>query len=446
MSPYLPLAGVVGLEAAWLASRGRITGPLLWLPLLTCVAAHAALVVQEHRRPRLGARAVVVAAVVVGLVAVVAPPFGSRDVFLYGIYGRMVEHYHASPYVHLPRNFPGDPLLEATSPKWHSTRSNYGPLFTAVSAAGASVYGASPWAARTWFQVLNLLALLAIVLALARRRVSSSVLLAVALAPPLLAVVNNAHNDLLVGLLVLVGVLLALEGRAGLAGVALGAACLIKVLALPLVAGVVVAYLLKKRWRAAATTAVVTLGLLVVGYGAAGGAEALEPLGQHTAVTTRLSVWYAVQPLVRAVIDSDFGVGHIGRATMVQVALAAAVAVTIAFWVRNRSGGDPAAVMVAPMVVTLLLAAYALPAYAAIALPAVALSSSRRFQVIAFSHASVYLVAYVAPLGHHPVLAPPFASEVRRAVPWICLALAVAFLAIGPARPRPAPSTEDSAV
>ncbi|MBV9951560.1 MAG: DUF2029 domain-containing protein [Acidimicrobiia bacterium] len=428
-SSGLLLTAVAGVEAVWLIGRGRFDGPFLWVLLAAAIGAHAGLVVREHRRPTLGLRPILTATFLVGVVAVVLPPFASRDVFLYGLYGRMVEHYHANPYLHVPRSFGHDPLLHASSKTWWSTRSVYGPLFTAISAVGATLYGSSAWAARTWFQVLDLLSLLGIVVVLARRSASSATLIAVGLGPPLLAVVNNGHNDLLVGFLALVGVVLALDHRPALSGVALGAACLIKVLALPLAAGAVLCFVAARRWRDAAISAATLAGVVGVGYLLAGGQNAVAPLGQNSSLISSLSIWRLVRPVARAIGDRDFGAGAAGRADVVQLAFVVAVVAAGLYWFRNRSTMDRVALIVAPLVLLLLLSAYDLPAYAAMVLPAAALVSGLRLRLVAFAQATVYLLAYVRPLGPvHRIPLPPFVPAVRLAVPWMCLALAVALL------------------
>ncbi|MCU1456130.1 MAG: hypothetical protein JWL73_222, partial [Actinomycetia bacterium] len=64
--------------------------------LVLTSAACAALVVVEHRRPRLSARAIVVAIGLVLVVAVVVPPRGSKDIWSYTMYGRTVAVHHAN--------------------------------------------------------------------------------------------------------------------------------------------------------------------------------------------------------------------------------------------------------------------------------------------------------------------------------------------------------------
>src|SRR5438045_2959766 len=88
-------------------------GPNLVL-LVVAYAAAAALVVFELRRHRAGAPSGLPKRLVVGcsaglmVLAVAVPPTESHDVWAYSWYGRVVAHYHASPYSHPPARYQHD--------------------------------------------------------------------------------------------------------------------------------------------------------------------------------------------------------------------------------------------------------------------------------------------------------------------------------------------------
>src|SRR5436190_22141806 len=104
-------------------------------------------------------RRVLLAAAVGGAaLALIAPPVGSTDVSSYAVYGRMVAVHHASPYTHVPADYPNDPWYARMATFWHHTGSVYGPLFTGVSAAAMAVAGTSFLATRLFFQLLAALA------------------------------------------------------------------------------------------------------------------------------------------------------------------------------------------------------------------------------------------------------------------------------------------------
>ena len=176
------------------------------------------------------ATVVLLAAPLLGL-AVAVPPHGSHDLWSYAMYGRMVSHYHASPYRHIPAEYAGDPMRHLVT--WTHTKSVYGPVFTAVSAVLMTVAGGSTLLARLAFQGTAALALVAIVGMLWRREVSPVALALLVLNPVVvIGIVNGGHNDLLVGGLALAAVYRLQQQRPVVAGALLASAGLIKVSAL----------------------------------------------------------------------------------------------------------------------------------------------------------------------------------------------------------------------
>jgi hypothetical protein len=146
------------------------------------------------------------------LVVSVLPLHHSRDLFLYDIYGRAVATHQANPYVVAPDQL-GDPTLAFVAEPWHSQRSMYGPAFVALSAVLSSVAGTSELLIRlVWQAVMGSAAVAAVVL-VARRTQDPRAVLALACSPVLLAALNDAHNDVLIGVGLLVTVLLVERRR-----------------------------------------------------------------------------------------------------------------------------------------------------------------------------------------------------------------------------------------
>src|SRR5205085_7125950 len=113
---------------------------------------------------------------------------------------------------------------------WRRTKSVYGPGFTLLSAAGMKVAGSSRLAARLFFQVVAALAIGAVLFLVDRRGRDPLALAAIGLNPVIvLGVVNNAHNDALVGLPVLGAVLFVASERPVAAGLVAAAGALVKV-------------------------------------------------------------------------------------------------------------------------------------------------------------------------------------------------------------------------
>jgi len=227
-------AALVVLVAATGAAipLGAASNAPVQLPLfIVALAAFAVVFLAERRTPFLNRRLVVGASAALMLVAVLTPPTSSKDIWAHVMYGRIVSVHHASPYVHVPADYPSDPTVARMAPAYRHTPSVYGPAFTAVSAAGTAVAGESPLAQRLFFQFLSGLAVMLALLLLARRGADTGALAFVGLNPIVIAIVGGGHDDLLVGVAVLAGVLAARDRRAVWAGVLVGVAVLIKVAA-----------------------------------------------------------------------------------------------------------------------------------------------------------------------------------------------------------------------
>lgn len=392
------LVAVVGADAWWLALGPRPDTSTRWVPLGAALGLHTVLVVAEWRRPALDRRAVIGATVAAVAVAVALTPRGSDDVWLYAMYGRMVETHHANPFLVAPGAFPGDPMLANVEVAWRDTRATYGPAFVALSAAGAAGFGTSALAARLFFQVVAGSALVGSVALLASRRVSTAALVFVGLAPALLAVVNGAHNDLLAGAVLVGAVVLVQDRRPLVAGVVAGLAVALKAVVAPAVLAVVVALALRRRWPDAVRFGVAAAVVVGAAYLAAGGAEALEPLATQAEVGSRSSVWTSLRFL--AVERDGPGADWLGGPEGARrAALVAAVVAFAGFALRNRRTAEPAAFAAAALAATLLAATYVLPWYSAAVLPVAALAGRRLLAAVVSAQAAVLLVAYVQPPG-----------------------------------------------
>src|SRR4051794_5627910 len=284
------MVAAAALPMGVLLLRGRGDPGVPMMLLATSLVALAALIVCESRRPTVTVRTVAVASGLLLLLAVARPPLHSNDVWSYAMYGRIVSHHHVSPYTHPPSDYRTDPWYHRMDRAWRDTPSVYGPLFTGISAAIMGVAGDSALAGRVGFQGLAALAV-ALALALIARRTRDPVAMAfVGLNPfVIVAVVNGGHNDALVGLGVLAGVILGTRGRPGWAGLVLGLAALIKLPAvLPLAAlAVWLARPSGRNLRRAGALALAGGLVILAGYGVGGGSPAVHPGGGARANLSR---------------------------------------------------------------------------------------------------------------------------------------------------------------
>jgi tetratricopeptide (TPR) repeat protein len=69
----------------------------------------------------------------------VQPYLSSQDIFSYAFYTHILLWYHRNPYLAVPRDFPFDPLYSAIF--WKDQPSNYGPIWTYVSALAPLLAG-----------------------------------------------------------------------------------------------------------------------------------------------------------------------------------------------------------------------------------------------------------------------------------------------------------------
>ncbi len=325
---------VAALAMAGLLLRGPgATNGISLVLLLVAFVALAVMVGAERRRPFLGRRLVLGVSGALLVLAVVVPPTESGDVWSYAMYGRMVSNYHDSPYRHRPAEFRADPIGRRVPAFWLQSRSVYGPLFTGISAVGMAVAGPSPLVARLFFQGLAALAV-ALALLLVDRRTRDPMALALLGINPIVivSVVNGGHNDALVGLAVLGGVLLVCARRPAWAGAALAAAALVKVAAVLPLAAVAVWVWCHYGRRAALTLSATAAGVGLAGLVAAGAASVMASLGDAQSRVNGGSIWAGPQ---RWLAESSSSLS--GGRTLSWVATGLAVALTVALARRRES-------------------------------------------------------------------------------------------------------------
>ncbi len=94
----------------------------------------------------------------------------------------------------------------------------YGPVFVAIATIGTAITGASATATRVFFQLVEAVALAGAGVIIWRRTTSWAAVAFLVLNPALVLVVNGAHIDIVVGLALLAGTLLLVDGHAGRQG------------------------------------------------------------------------------------------------------------------------------------------------------------------------------------------------------------------------------------
>jgi alpha-1,6-mannosyltransferase len=394
------LAGISAGTIAVLVRGPRGSYRSSFLLLLGAAAGLVVLFALERRRRRLDRRLLIGTTGALLAVAVIVPPVQASDLWLYASYGRMVSEHGVSPYENSPSRFSDDPLYPRVPDAWRDTHSPYGPAFVAVAAVGTEVAGESPLAVRLFFQVLAAAAVLCAVVLIDRRTKDSRAWLLLGMNPlVVIHVVNGAHNDALAALALLLGVLFAMARRPVLVGVVLALAALVKIL---LLLPLAVLFLWLWRYqglRAALVAGYVATGVLVAGYGFAGGTVAFEPLEESRQGVSRASIWNAPRrAITMELIDDGMrgkDAGLVARQRVVRWANLSVAGLALALAASRWRTRSPALLVGGVVVAYLLAGAYVMPWYAVWALPVLALAARSWVTLVALAHSVVLLLAYV---------------------------------------------------
>src|SRR5262249_31883310 len=309
---------------------------------LAFVALAFAVGVGRWRRA-LGMRTVLVLTVGLLAVAVAYWPPDSTDLWSYAAYGRIMSHYGASPYRHVPVEYSNDRAVRRVGPVWQNTSSVYGPLWNGISAGVVALANTDAHSTRTLFQGLAALSVFLAALLVARRTRAPAAVALIGLNPLVIYdIVNGGHNDALVGLAILVGVLLATRERFVLAAVALALGALVKLVALLALAALIVWVWRRRGSRPALASGAAAGGVVALGYAVSGGLDALKPLQDARLQMSRNSIWLLTSSdgrarlfgLDRALLSPDF-LRPVATISMITVLLLAAV--LVASRLRDRT-------------------------------------------------------------------------------------------------------------
>jgi alpha-1,6-mannosyltransferase len=324
------------------------------------------------------------------LIFLLGPPLLSTDVFNYVEYGRLGALHGLNPYTHPPAAIPGDPAFPFIG--WRDATSVYGPIFTLGTYATAPLgVGGALWALKT-MTVAASLGCVALVWKGARLLGRSPVEAAMFFGlNPLLLVyaVGGVHNDLLMMVLALGGIVFVLGGREASGGLAAVAGAAVK------------------------TSSALLLPFLVLGSRARQGRVAL---GAAAGAALAAALWIAafdaqVLPFLKTLRwEQEFGSLHsvpkaLGDLAGIDVTnpwlrLAAAAvfgAALLACLVWARRGDDWLTPAGWATVALLLTTTWLLPWYVVWVLPLAALSPDRKLRLATFA-LSAFVLGMRVPL------------------------------------------------
>ncbi|MGA2007127.1 MAG: hypothetical protein ABSH27_06155 [Solirubrobacteraceae bacterium] len=207
------LSGPTGVLTGWFTAGSHAERVLFTALIATMLVAY---VVVVYTAPRLRARWVLAAIVVLHVIFFLSPPLTLSDVFNYLNYGRMEALYHLNPYVTIPALEPhADPTFVLSN--WHGLLSPYGPLFTLFTMAlvPLGVAGAF-WAMKLTLMVASLATVLLVYRCaelLGRNPLAAAVIVGI---NPIVLVwgLGGDHNDFLMIFFLVLGFWLLLRANA----------------------------------------------------------------------------------------------------------------------------------------------------------------------------------------------------------------------------------------
>lgn len=226
------LLGLAAAAASWPGSALRAGAPegsdlpsTVFLTAACCAFGLylGALILVRRRRTSVVLVCAIAAAI--QLVPLAGPLVISRDVYAYWAYGRLAAVHHVNPYSVSPARFAHDPASRAMAKGWRSSKSVYGPVFSAASAGLASTGGRSPGAAALSYRVAAAVGMLAVTALSAMVAPLPAFAAAFVGWNPLLAVdfAGGGHNDVWM-MAFLLGALALAARRPRFAGVSLALA------------------------------------------------------------------------------------------------------------------------------------------------------------------------------------------------------------------------------
>jgi hypothetical protein len=305
-----------------------------------------------------------------------------------------------------------------------------GPLFTGISALGATVVGTAALPIRLFYQGLAALALGGAGMLVWHRTHSAAAVAFLTVHPvAFMYLVNGGRNDIFVGLAMLGAVMLLARDRPGMAGVVGGLGALVKITGTVGLVALLATTLARGSQRATRRLAYGIVAVVGIGFLAGGRSAVTAPMKTAGALYSRASAWRAAQ---------IFGSHWRPNAHAALLVLAVLVIIVIV-----RYAPASAAQAVAGSLIMLSLgAAYTLPGYVAWGLPAAALDHRSRVARIGSAGGIVLVMAYE--LARHPatgVVGRRLTSLADLGAP-LAMALLVVALAssgVSPTRSRSAP-------
>ncbi len=446
--------GVLALVTSTIATSVALVGGAhltmssYFLSLVVAYGAFAALLVALHSWSKLPAWSVLLAGGLLLVLAMVQPPIESGDIWSYASYGRMVAHYHDSPWVHVPANYRRDPYTARVAHPWRYAPSVYGPAFAGPAAAVMAAAGTDTAVARVGFQLLAALSVAIALLLVGRETRWNPAALAILAVNPLvpICVVNAGHNDAWVGLLLIGAVLLAARRRWAWTGVLVAIAAMIKITATLALVALAVWALRRAGIRASVKLVGAATVVSSAMIWACGGSEVVAAMRWRSWRMTNTNLWAQSRDWVFSRVG---GVRHASDVRLATLAVAVTITLAVYLVARHRRASHPAVLVGLTVLAYALGSAYLWPWYVTWGLIPLALcprAPTTRLLLAVGALLELAAVPFVhftsAPRsGWEPAVRA--ATLVNEALPWTLAALAAAVVVSGTFRwRRPGPKSD----
>jgi hypothetical protein len=259
------------------SSPAALATTLVAVAGLMFAAWAGAIALTWHRSSPARVRAIVVCVGVACVIGALALPSHSSDIYDYALFGRVGSAHGGDPYHDLPDAYPDDPLYPYSSHQYTGHPDNKLPVWTMAATGLTAAVGDRPLvvilAFRSLLAAATLLATVLVArLAGRRRRHETAAAVATFGLCPVTLVYGGAKTDALMVLLMLVGLALVADGRSRTGTAVTTLAVMVKAIAAPVLALVVLAPSEQARdrstrqWTQVALRAVVAVVVSVGAY------------------------------------------------------------------------------------------------------------------------------------------------------------------------------------
>ena len=139
------------------------------------------------------------------VILLISFPLFSYDIFNYVLTGKVLYWYRENPYITMPIEFVGEPMLSFT--RAANKVALYGPVWLGISSVPYFLSMGSTWAALFWFKFIGFVAYMTILIVIWKKTKNLSRVAFFAFNPLVLSeILVNGHNDAVMMALALLGI------------------------------------------------------------------------------------------------------------------------------------------------------------------------------------------------------------------------------------------------